>query len=145
MPREWLFQIGIKALITNEKGEILVLKASEGAQRRIGHEFWDLPGGRMQKSAGIAETLRREIEEELGINRSSVLVGELLDAGISGLPPISHNFSLMLLIYRCDIPAGIGLKLSDENPEYRWVRPEEAKELLKTKFPPSLIAKLDQL
>ena len=62
---EDIFHLGIKALIRNKHGEILLLHVDPAAVG--GKEYWDIPGGRVQRGHGVEETLRREIEEETGI------------------------------------------------------------------------------
>ena len=61
MGREEKFEIGIKALITNARNEILVLRAGEAELRYEKRDFWDLPGGRIQAGYDIKGTLIREI------------------------------------------------------------------------------------
>lgn len=56
------FHLGIYAVI--EKGHrILLVKKSRGPYRGM----WDLPGGRPLHGEMIAETLKREVREETGI------------------------------------------------------------------------------
>ena len=62
------FQIGVKALITNESGDVLLLKSNDKNFRFAGKSYWDMPGGRI-KYKGIEETLKQEILEETGIKK----------------------------------------------------------------------------
>ncbi|MFQ3671159.1 MAG: NUDIX hydrolase [Verrucomicrobiia bacterium] len=54
-------QIAAFALITNRKGEILLVK------QRTGNRFWTLPGGKVGPGETIATALRREVLEETGL------------------------------------------------------------------------------
>lgn len=54
-------QIAAFALITNSKGEILLVK------QRLGNRFWTLPGGKVGPGETIASALRREVKEETGL------------------------------------------------------------------------------
>jgi 8-oxo-dGTP pyrophosphatase MutT (NUDIX family) len=62
---EQLFQIGIKGLIRNLEGKILLLKVPEWGQNP---EHWDMPGGRMEPGESFLQTLRRELNEEIGVD-----------------------------------------------------------------------------
>lgn len=48
----------VKAVITNDAGEILLLLGSK-------HNLWDLPGGLVEASESDIEALDRELHEEL--------------------------------------------------------------------------------
>ena len=146
MADEAVFHIGIKALFLNEKNEILLLKAGIKETMHTKVEFWDLPGGRIQPGQSIADTLLREINEELGISGTSVKIGEIFDASISNFK-VSHgqNVSLMLITYLCSLNKRAEFKLSDEHTEWKWVPVSKAKEMLNIKFPQSFIKRLDVL
>jgi ADP-ribose pyrophosphatase YjhB (NUDIX family) len=63
--REDIFHLGIKALIRNSAGQILLLKVNkEKLKGYQGEAYWDIPGGRIQKDSTVEETLKREIQEE---------------------------------------------------------------------------------
>ena len=57
--KEQLFQVGVKALIEDEMGRVLLLK---------NRDFWDMPGGRMDQGEDVRQTLERELTEEIGVN-----------------------------------------------------------------------------
>lgn len=147
MDNEEKFEIGVKALIVNEKNEILVLKAGAAELRYEKRDFWDLPGGRIQIGFGIKETLEREIEEELGISGKAVSIINIFDAGISHFKVLRNEerLSLMLVVYKCRLIGKHEFKLSEEHSEYKWANKEETKYLLKTKFSEEFIKRLDNL
>lgn len=58
---DYLYRISLKALIRNEKGEILVVKES-------GRDWWDLPGGGLDYGESIKQCLARELKEEIGFD-----------------------------------------------------------------------------
>jgi len=140
------FHIGIKALIKNEKGEMLLLKSGPAEQKHTQVEFWDLPGGRIKTGHSISDTLKREVEEELGISGQNVEIGKVFDATISNFKA-SHgkNVGLMLIAYNCKLNGKQDFKLSDEHSEWKWVKIEDAKKLLSTKFAKNFIDRLDEL
>ena len=63
MAHEKLFYVGVKAMITNAAGQMLVMKTGEGPNE----VHWDIPGGRMEEQEAPLDTLRREVREETGI------------------------------------------------------------------------------
>lgn len=55
---DYLYRLSIKALIRNDKGEVLVVKET-------GRTWWDLPGGGMDHDETIKEAIARELYEEV--------------------------------------------------------------------------------
>ncbi len=55
----------VKAVITNEHGDILFLRR-DGKARADGKSNWDLPGGLVEDDEDDATALAREVKEELG-------------------------------------------------------------------------------
>lgn len=140
------FHIGIKALITNGNGEILLLKSGPAEQKHTNVEFWDLPGGRIKAGASIEDTLKREIEEELGVSGQHVEVGEVFDASISKFKASkTKDLGLMLIVYHCRLNGAQEFRLSDEHSEWKWFPTGEAKGLLGVKFAQGFLDKLDLL
>ncbi len=142
MANERLFQVGVKALITNEKDEILVLDSGDWHLKH--HErHWDIPGGRIQEGHSVLETLRREIEEETGIKKISdtsfftAVVSNFKDIPIGG-----QVVGLLLMIYRLKIPKNSNIKLSKEHSGYEWVNKIEAVKRLAYKYPPEFTSLL---
>ena len=139
------FHVGVKALILNDMGEILVLKTNPEEMRQNQPVHWDLPGGRIKGGDSIESTLRKEIKEELGVDSIEIL--EHFDTSISNLkiPVDGEIVGLLTVIYKCNLPVDSKLELSSEHLEFKWVSIEEAKELLKVKFANSFIEKLNTL
>jgi mutator protein MutT len=130
---EQLFQIGIKGLIRNEKGEILMVYIPEW-----GHNppHWDLPGGRMDPGETFLQTLKRELEEEIGVSYAgdpkqlaAVLTSITIPVGDQLLP-------LVFVIYEVQLPADYQIKLDPNSAEeeYQWFAPAEAAEKMGVKF-----------
>ena len=143
---EQKFHVGVKAFIVNDANKILILKTNPKEAGHYHPEHWDLPGGRIKINDSIEETLRKEIEEELGIDNIEIL-GHF-DTHISNLkiPLENETVSLLMIVYKCKLPDyNKEFNLSFEHLEYQWASVDEAKELLKVKFPDSFIEKLDLL
>lgn len=136
------FFVGVKALIANAEGEILVLRKVPRRASDRWKPFWDIPGGKIQ-DGGIKETLIREVEEELGINYLKVL--GLFDVAIANFDVHEGDSALgglFFVIYNCKIPAGSKIMLSAEHSEYKWASLREAKELLAFMLPKEILNKL---
>lgn len=132
---EQLFQIGIKGLIRNDRGEILLL-----AIRKWGgnEAHWDLPGGRMEPGEQFVDTLRRELKEEIGVDYpgepkflSTVLSNITIPVGDERIP-------LILMAYEVILPANSDIVLGEDEAEeeFGWFKPIDAAEKLARKYPP---------
>lgn len=62
-----LFYVGVKALIRNTEGAMLVLLADVTNHSKNVKPYWDIPGGRVQKGESAFDTLPREVLEETGV------------------------------------------------------------------------------
>jgi ADP-ribose pyrophosphatase YjhB (NUDIX family) len=62
MANEKLFHVGVKALIQDQKGKVLVLKV-EGNSYNKNIVHWDIPGGRIEYGGTIEKTLAREVKD----------------------------------------------------------------------------------
>jgi 8-oxo-dGTP pyrophosphatase MutT (NUDIX family) len=137
-----LFYIGIKALIENEAGEILLLKADITKHRKVDTPYWDIPGGRIDEGQTIPETLSREIEEETGI--TDLKQTKLLTTVISNheIPLGDATAGLALVVYEVEVPGDSKIRLSPEHTAYEWVDKKEAAKRLSHKYPAEFTNKL---
>lgn len=55
-----LFRISLKALVLNNRGEVLLVKES-------GRHNWDIPGGGMEHGETIKQAIQRELTEEVNL------------------------------------------------------------------------------
>lgn len=141
-----IFHLGIKALIQNKKGEILLLKVNPEVLggNKYG-AYWDIPGGRVQKSDTIEETLKREVEEETGINKIKNINRITTVVSNIRIPQNEGDVGLILSIYSCEVDFDGKLELSDEHSKHKWFDPQEAARLLKVKYPPEFTQKISEL
>lgn len=125
---EQLFQIGIKAIIRNDENQILLLKNKD---------YWDIPGGRIDQGEDIETTLLRELNEEIGVNR--IAQKQLWDVvkSVKQLPYSNMMTSLMLIVYRVQLPADQIPHSCEPGTTLHWVSTEEASDHLKNKYPGS--------
>ena len=127
-----LFQVGVKALVTNKNGKVLLLKAAKGFH----DAHWDLPGGRIEDNQTPEDALRREIEEEIGV---SEVMNIVFHSGCISNFEMTFNdlgtVGLVLMAYEVVLPEDITIRLSDEHTDYQWVDRSNLPEMLKEKYP----------
>lgn len=102
------------AIVTNDKGEILV-------HRRTDNDLWALPGGGMELGESITDTVVREVYEETGLHVAPRYVIAVYSdpkhvfAYSNG--EVRQEFSVCV---SCDIVDGT-LKLSNESKELQFI------------------------
>ena len=128
-----LFHVGVKALITDNDGRVLLCKTGDWKDIPA---YWDLPGGRIEAGQTVEATLKREIFEETGIKQVKDI--EYFSACISNIEiPVSdtEKVGLVLMAFTVAVPDDVEIHLSDEHTAYEWVARAEAAERLKVKYP----------
>ncbi|MFZ4100004.1 MAG: NUDIX domain-containing protein [Chlamydiia bacterium] len=125
------FYIGVKAIVRNQHGQILVLQSDR--PNRVGTGFyWDLPGGRMAEGEDTQTTLRRELLEELG---TADLVGPVIDCGVVlsdiQFQKSDERIGLLFWGFACELSDQASITLSNEHLAYAWASPEEGVRLLR--------------
>jgi 8-oxo-dGTP diphosphatase len=136
MANEKLFYVGVKGLIENEEGKILLLKADISNHKLVTTAYWDVPGGRIENGQTVLEALAREIEEETGIvkvNDTQFFMGVISNHEVP--LPDGSNGGLVLMVYKVSVPKDSVINLSPEHTEYEWVDKAEAAERLSHKYP----------
>jgi len=146
---EDLFHLGIKAVIRNKKGEVLLLKTNP--KKLIithdwkGQAYWDIPGGRIKKKDTVEKTLKREIKEETGIGKIRKITPFVMVLGNIRIPIGKETVGLILSTYLCDVDNLANLKISSEHLEGQWFTPKKASRLLEYKYPKTFTDKLKKL
>ncbi|HVI60770.1 MAG TPA: NUDIX hydrolase [Candidatus Saccharimonadales bacterium] len=136
MAEEKKFHVGVKGMIENSAGQVLLMKEDVSNHSLPTSEYWDFPGGRMQEDETVIQTLRREIEEETGI--TEVREPEFVTAVISNHQiklKAGEIVGLVLMVYEVQIDPEAEIKLSHEHLDYEWVSRAEAKKRLAHKYP----------
>jgi A/G-specific adenine glycosylase len=123
--------IGV-AVIWNEQRQILIDKRRpEGLLGGL----WEFPGGKIEKNETVEECIKREIQEELGIE---IIVG-------ARLITINHTYShfhVTLFVHHCHHLSGIPQPI--ESDEIRWVTLSEIDSFAFPKANSQIIAALRQ-
>ncbi|MFZ1258334.1 MAG: NUDIX domain-containing protein [Candidatus Saccharimonas sp.] len=111
-------QVGVKALLFNSEGALLLLKSSKLRGENL-VDIWDIPGGRIAPGEQLLDALAREIKEETGLTLASEPT--LLTA--QDIIPAGKNIHVIRLTY-CTKATG-SITLSDEHSDYAWADPSE--------------------
>ncbi|MFC1686683.1 NUDIX hydrolase [Patescibacteria group bacterium] len=131
-----LFQLGVKALIKNDDNKVLLLFHSP---KNIGIKpYWDLPGGRIEKNETVENTLKKELREEIGIEKFNN--HGLVSASIANFKV--QGSELILFIYDCSLPGDSEIKLGNEHIKFDWVDKKKALELLGIKYNKKFLEKI---
>ena len=104
--------VAASALIHNEQGEIALVKT----ERR----GWELPGGQIELGETLTDGLKREIQEECG-----------LEVELGKLTQVRSNLSasIVIFLFRATHISGV-LRPSKETPAVCWAAPQTALSLV---------------
>ncbi len=120
------FYAGIGAVIWSPGDrKYLVLRRSE--QKDYAPGAWECVTGRVDQGEGFEDALRREAQEELGID---VQVEHILGTThfYRGAPNPENE--LVGVIYLCSLADPASIRISSEHTEFRWLAADQAIELL---------------
>lgn len=109
--------IAQKAIVINEKNELLFLKRSEKSGEK---GRWDFCGGGLDKNEDPIEGIKREIKEESGL--------EVTDIKPIAVTSYDQKDSVVMIGYQARATTN-NVTLSWEHDEYHWISYEEALEL----------------
>ena len=118
--------VGIKALLIVE-GKCLIVKRVEPT-----HEYWDVPGGRIDDNETLMETLARELGEELPSLKNYTV--ENIVGAYRFRKNITNDRGLVLIFYKVIAPS-FDVVLSEEHTEYIWVGKNELPKFYEEGFP----------
>ncbi len=103
----------VVAVIIDEQERVLLTRRSIPPFK----DMWVMPGGKIDLGEPIATALRREVDEEVGLE---VEVGSLIDV-FEHLTPGEENCHYVILFYRCKPVHDDLTHNPDEVAEASWV------------------------
>lgn len=109
--------VSVAGVVVNDQGRALLIQ-----RRDNGH--WEAPGGVLEQDEDILTGLRREVQEETGL--------EVTPIALTGVYKNMPR-GIIALVFRCKADAG-SLRESDETSAFRWVTVEEVAELADEAF-----------
>ncbi len=112
----------IKAVVLNDKNEVLILKRSK--KHRFNPGKFDIPGGHIEENESLRDSVLREIKEETGLE---AIFGEIID-----VVEFAKDHPLFLEEKRgirciCYVSSS-EVVISPEHESYEWVAFEKAAE-----------------
>lgn len=114
--------IGVGGVLLRD-GKILLAKR----KNEPGKGLWSIPGGLVEPNETLGDAVKREIEEETGLNvepLKPVHVAEVIDRDDEGR--IKYHY--LIVDYLCRVIGG-ALRPGDDAKEVRWIPLDKAKEL----------------
>lgn len=108
------------ACIRDEAGRILLLRRSDG------ENLWSFPGGAMEPGEQAAETVVREVREEIGLEIEPVaLIGVYSDPEYAIAYPNGDRVQPVIIFFECRIVGGELRPDMDEILGYRYFGPTD--------------------
>jgi len=110
-----------KAFLVNPQGKILFVKDAGILDHHSSAGLWDSPGGRMNEQETPLEGLKRELQEELGLE-VDVSKARPFFVDMWGAAGDTEHMPIVGIFYM--IPVGdVRITLSQEHTEYAWIDP----------------------
>jgi len=105
------YRVSVKASITDNKGQILVVKENQ--------DTWDLPGGGLDHGEAAVDGIKRELLEELGI----VDIGKTIPYCVKTLYLEHKQAWLMWIVFRVELNS-LDFKLGNGVTDASFIDPK---------------------
>jgi 8-oxo-dGTP diphosphatase len=117
-------RVAAKAVITNTKGQVLIVREAKTYKDGVKIGVYGMPGGRLEPGEAFLDGLAREVREETGLTVAAgqpLLVGEWCPV-IRGVP---HQIIAIFIACQSQSTA---VQLSDDHDDYMWIDPHKRRE-----------------
>lgn len=117
------YNIGICASIVNEKNEILLLERSKSDEYT---GIWEMPGGSVEKGENLREAVKREVEEEAGLQtENEPFIFDYFEFYNIETGKYKRKFCL-----KVEVNSQSVINLSPDHDNYKWFNAESLKKEL---------------
>ena len=117
-----VLRVAAKAVITNARGEVLILReaSTDTENTRIGQ--YQIPGGRIEIGERFVEGLNREIAEETGLAVKQIIRPLYVDEWHPVIKGVEHQIVGVFMLVLAEEGE---VNLSNEHDTALWIKPEE--------------------
>ena len=113
--------VATKAFITNEKGEVLIVRENSKYEDGTNEGKFDIVGGRVEPGQRFDESLRREIREETGLE---VEIGRPFHVGEWRPNVRGEQWQIVATFFKCKALSE-EVKMGDDHSEFKWINPKD--------------------
>lgn len=112
--------VAVKAVILNDKGEVLVIRESPKYSDSTQTGRFDVPGGRITPGESLDVALKREVMEETGL---TVDIGSVFH--VTEWRPVvkGEEWQIIGLFFKCKALSSQVI-LSNDHDAYKWIDPK---------------------
>jgi nucleoside triphosphatase len=116
----------VVGVVQNKAGEILICKMPRN--RGVFPGQWGLPGGGIEEGETVETALRRELEEEVGLEVTNIRPLFFTDGVYQKTFPdgSQQEIYMIFLLFSCQAQSEF-VRLNAEFEAYWWVKPEAVK------------------
>lgn len=111
--------IGVGGIVFNKRHEVLMIRRNQPPALGL----WSIPGGKLEPGESLAESCRREISEETGLDIQPLAVVAVVERRIEGFHYIVVDFLAQLISSDHEIPIA-----ETDVSDAVWVSMERLKE-----------------
>ena len=137
MAKDIVLKVAAKAVITDGKGRILLVREASTYDEGTNIGRYNIPGGRLNPGESYEYGLQREIKEELGLE-----IDYLYPLYIGEWRPVIKNVPYQIIgIFSVCSVKNKKITLSKEHDSYLWINPKIASEI-DIMYPDSEVVKI---
>ncbi len=113
-------RIIVVPLVSNDNGDLLLCRMCD--QRGVFPGQWGLPGGGIEPGEQMIEALRRELQEEVGLEVRDIEPALFKDGTYDKTfaDGSQRPIYMIFLLFRC-LAVDPGVTLGEEHDQYAWV------------------------
>lgn len=114
--KDFLFRNSLKALVFNDKGEVLLVKEA-------GRDMWDIPGGGIDHGESIEGVIQRELKEEVNFEGGFKYKVILVESPVYVETIKIWQMRIIFAVW----PENIEFSTGQDGDEIKFINPDELK------------------